>query len=113
MYTDQTTEAPSEPVDPHLKFYQSREKRARPPPPDGRTPIYDFDEWSRQHYGATFAEQQRSRQKAKYMRIVNTHYAEKKRVERASYAILVFLFILMYVLTVREDYDNPMPTVQK
>ncbi|KDR16290.1 DnaJ-like protein subfamily C member 30 [Zootermopsis nevadensis] len=41
--------------DPELRFYRSREHRSRAPPPTGKTSIYDFDEWTRMHYGKVFA----------------------------------------------------------
>lgn len=36
-------------------------KRKEKPHATGRTPIYDFDEWSRNHYGNTFDRKQRAR----------------------------------------------------
>jgi DnaJ family protein C protein 30 len=46
------------------KFYKSREKRSKAPPPAGKTPIYNFDEWTYMHYGAAFA--RREEAKARY-----------------------------------------------
>jgi DnaJ family protein C protein 30 len=46
------------------KFYKSREQRSRAPPPAGKTPIYNFDEWTHMHYGAAFA--RREQAKARY-----------------------------------------------
>ncbi|CAH0713710.1 unnamed protein product, partial [Brenthis ino] len=43
--------ADDEPTDPVLKFYKSRHTRNVVPTMDGKTPIYDFDTWSKNHYG--------------------------------------------------------------
>ncbi|XP_065172735.1 dnaJ homolog subfamily C member 30, mitochondrial-like, partial [Atheta coriaria] len=50
--------------DPSLKFYRSRDVKSRPPPPTNNIPVYDFDEWSKQHYGATFAREQELKRNA-------------------------------------------------
>lgn len=34
-----------EPDDPKLKFYKSRARRSVMPTMDGKTPIYNFDDW--------------------------------------------------------------------
>jgi len=56
---EETTRSDSE-----SKFYKSREKRSKAPPPAGKTPIYNFDEWTYMHYGAAFA--RREEAKARY-----------------------------------------------
>lgn len=56
---EETTQSDSE-----SKFYKSREKRSKAPPPAGKTPIYNFDEWTYMHYGAAFA--RREEAKARY-----------------------------------------------
>lgn len=50
--------------DSESKFYTSREQRSKAPPPAGKTPIYNFDEWTHMHYGASFA--RREEAKARY-----------------------------------------------
>lgn len=49
--------------DPQTRFYKARMKRSDAPTPTGRTPIYDFDEWSRNHYGGTFERRQEGKKK--------------------------------------------------
>lgn len=51
--------------DPQTKFYKARMNRSDAPTPTGRTPIYDFDEWSRAHYGGTFERRQQGKKKLK------------------------------------------------
>lgn len=48
--------------DGQTRFYKSRLKRDKPPTATGRTPIYNFDEWSEAHYGETFARQKKARE---------------------------------------------------
>lgn len=49
--------------DPQTRFYKARMNRSEAPTPTGRTPIYDFDEWSRAHYGGTFERKQEGKKK--------------------------------------------------
>ena len=56
---EETTQSDSE-----SHFYKSREKRSKAPPPAGKTPIYNFDEWTYMHYGRAFA--RREEAKARY-----------------------------------------------
>lgn len=99
--SDSSTHEP----DPKMGFYKSRERRTRPPPPDGRTPIYDFDEWSKQHYGATFAKDIQRKQKIIRNTRVELKYQENKRLEKMIFVILCTLCLLMYMTDLR-DYDT-------
>jgi DnaJ homolog subfamily C member 30 len=61
--SDKFRNAPrEEPVedDSTTRFYKAREHRHKPTA-TGRTPIYDFDEWTRNHYSATFNAEQVNR----------------------------------------------------
>lgn len=49
-----TVEKEPEEDDPQTRFYKKRMTRTHVPTASGRTPIYDFDEWSRNHYGKNF-----------------------------------------------------------
>ncbi|XP_055378002.1 dnaJ homolog subfamily C member 30, mitochondrial-like isoform X2 [Condylostylus longicornis] len=49
--------------DPQTKFYKAREKRAEVPHAEGKTTIYDFDEWSQAHYGSTFDRKQKAKKR--------------------------------------------------
>lgn len=51
MRPDQITDVED---DDQAKFYKAHRDRAKPPTPTGRTPIYNFDEWSKVHYAYNF-----------------------------------------------------------
>ncbi|XP_013112847.1 dnaJ homolog subfamily C member 30, mitochondrial isoform X2 [Stomoxys calcitrans] len=76
-YAEKAQEAASQEEveeDPSTKFYKSRFKKSTVADSEGRSPIYDFDEWSRQHYGTSF--QRRQTAKQKYDRSYLKFYSE-------------------------------------
>lgn len=88
--------------DPETKFYKSRFKKSQVSDEMGRTPIYDFDEWSRSHYGKSF--QRRKDAKARFER--------KQAQNRENVLILqnevtlfgfVFLAVAMYAIFYTES----------
>lgn len=70
----------------------------------GKTPIYDFDEWSRAHYGATFARDMKRKRREEMIREMNERNANDIRIEKAVFVFMFFLGILMYIT--KEDYDK-------
>ncbi|KRT83509.1 Chaperone [Oryctes borbonicus] len=92
---------PGQDDDPRTKFYRSREHRHRPM---GRTPIYDFDEWSRAHYGATFARDMERKRREHMMKENREKGDNDVKVERAIFLMIFFLGILVY--STSDDYDR-------
>lgn len=78
--------------DAESRFYRSREQRSRPPPPTGKTPIYNFDEWTHMHYGRAFA--RREAAKARYESKVGRNVIDRN----LFYSELIFLGTV-FVLT--------------
>ncbi|KAB0791758.1 hypothetical protein PPYR_03558 [Photinus pyralis] len=72
------------------KFYKSREKRSRPPS-TGRSPIYDFDEWSRQHYGVLLRKEQEFKQRVQEHKEAKEHEAESVQMSRIMLVMLLLL----------------------
>ncbi|XP_059474424.1 dnaJ homolog subfamily C member 30, mitochondrial-like [Neocloeon triangulifer] len=66
------------------KFYKSRGMTY-----SGKTPIYDFDEWSREHYGKTFA--RREKAKAQYHSRMNVNTSNTGSSQSISFMVLVAL----------------------
>nr|CAH7769605.1 unnamed protein product [Callosobruchus chinensis] len=87
-------EPAEEPMD---RFHKSRETRAKPPTPTGRTPIYDFDEWSKQHYGATFQRKQTNKEKARI-------YQMQREMEQRSAKAETVLFLLSLLFFICYEY---------
>ncbi|XP_069698980.1 dnaJ homolog subfamily C member 30, mitochondrial [Periplaneta americana] len=74
QFAQQTHDSPGDET--QSTFYKSREQRSRPPPPTGKTPIYNFDEWTQMHYGSSFA--RREAAKARYERKVRTSTSDRQ-----------------------------------
>ncbi|KAL3271462.1 hypothetical protein HHI36_021948 [Cryptolaemus montrouzieri] len=88
------------------KFYQSRQNRNKPPAPSGRTPIYDFDEWSKSHYGATLArdiERNKRREMARAKQFEDREDIKKEKVIFCVFILLVLAGILIFE---QEDFDK-------
>jgi len=93
--------------DPETKFYKSRFQKSRVADSEGRTPIYDFDEWSRNHYGKSFDRRQAAQ--AKYDRI-RVQKETNKMSGQTDMVLLSFLFfgVAVYLMFLAESsYDTP------
>uniref|UniRef100_S4PWU7 DnaJ (Hsp40) 11-like protein n=1 Tax=Pararge aegeria TaxID=116150 RepID=S4PWU7_9NEOP len=95
-----------EPTDPSLKFYKSRRVRNVVPTMDGKTPIYDFDTWSQQHYGSLLKKNQDQKEhvrKQKEKHISIAHAANQELALYSMFAIgALFVALIVYGTT---DYD--------
>lgn len=92
--------------DPQTKFYKQHMNRTKAPPPTGSTPIYDFDEWSRAHYGETFDRRRTAKKRYEQMKDVDG----RKAVRTLEISVLVMCgFVSLMVLAShydREEYDR-------
>ncbi|XP_073834219.1 dnaJ homolog subfamily C member 30, mitochondrial-like [Musca autumnalis] len=79
--------------DPETKFYKSRFTKSTVADIDGRSPIYNLDEWSRTHYANTF--QRRQNAKEKYDR---TKKQEKDGALMLQNEILLFGIMIITAL---------------
>lgn len=68
-------------------------KRSEKPHATGRTPIYDFDEWSRNHYGDTFERKQRAKKKFDE----NVFKTTNDKLDNEKY-VLIFLLAIITAL---------------
>lgn len=94
--------------DPQTRFYKARMQRSNVPNPSGRTPIYDFDEWSRSHYGANFARKQdglKKMQTQEEKRKANSSQFQAEIVMFAG-AIMVGLMIMVGIMETANDVDT-------
>jgi DnaJ-class molecular chaperone with C-terminal Zn finger domain len=97
---EETTQSDSE-----SKFYKSREQRSKAPPPAGKTPIYNFDEWTYMHYGAAFA--RREEAKARYARKVRRSIGDKHFIisELLLIGVTVILTLVSFSYIKNKSYD--------
>ncbi|XP_058821904.1 dnaJ homolog subfamily C member 30, mitochondrial [Topomyia yanbarensis] len=93
--------------DPQTRFYKKRMTRTHVPSASGATPIYNFDEWSRNHYGQNFARRQAAQQKYKAKEerdaILDAH------VIQAYVAYGVIAVALVYVLIFMQERSHDTP----
>jgi DnaJ homolog subfamily C member 30 len=91
--------------DPTTRFYKARMRKEHATA-TGRTPIYDFDEWTQSHYGKSFEQQQRLKTKTRTTETVkqaNIHSSQKEFVV----AILIFVITLSILMNEnKHDVDR-------
>ncbi|VVC99743.1 dnaJ homolog subfamily C member 30, mitochondrial [Leptidea sinapis] len=95
-----------EPTDPTLKFYKSRVSR-HVPTIDGRTPIYDFDTWSKEHYGNILKKNEQAKRAVKTKEENRKIKHDSIRQEATMFVIctITFLFLTLTVFG-KPEYDR-------
>ncbi|XP_076256303.1 dnaJ homolog subfamily C member 30, mitochondrial-like isoform X2 [Rhynchophorus ferrugineus] len=95
------------PRDPLHKFYKSRDIRNRPPPPGGKAPVYDFDEWTKVHYAEIFQRKKEMKERhAFHARMEEDIHARNS--ERTIVLVLLTLACLPLAIKKLFDYDSPL-----
>lgn len=96
-----------EPTDPTLKFYKSHQRRHITPTMDGRTSIYDFDAWSKNHYGDLFKKAQYDKDLLRKKMANRRAITQSTRQEALLYLIFALgsLFVVL-VVNGKADYDQ-------
>lgn len=75
-------------------------KRTETPNAEGRTPIFDFDEWNSQHYGAAFQRSQAARKRFTNKPIQANTEANSVKSEITILGGMAFLTAVLYLLVV-------------
>ncbi|XP_058452610.1 dnaJ homolog subfamily C member 30, mitochondrial [Malaya genurostris] len=93
--------------DAQTRFYKKRMTRTHVPTASGRTPIYDFDEWSRNHYGQNFARKQAAQKKSKEKLhredILDAHVIQSYVV----YAVITIAVLYTLIFLHERTHDSP------
>ncbi|XP_004518126.1 dnaJ homolog subfamily C member 30 [Ceratitis capitata] len=106
-YQQPTEYEPEVEDDPETKFYKSRFKKSKVSDELGRTPIYDFDEWSRSHYGKSFQRRQDSKAKFERKQSQNRQHVLTLQNELVLFGF-VFVVVAMYAIFYTESsLDTP------
>lgn len=92
--------------DPQTKFYKARMKRSDAPTPTGRTPIYDFDEWSRAHYGGTFERRQQGKKKFRDQENKRRTDADSLQKDFMLFGLVLMVVGYMVISTNMASYDT-------
>ncbi|XP_055853952.1 dnaJ homolog subfamily C member 30, mitochondrial isoform X2 [Episyrphus balteatus] len=93
--------------DAQTKFYKSRFTKSKVANPQGQNPIYDFDEWSKAHYGKSIHRKKAAQQRH------DRKEAEKKdnvvtfQKEMVIYALVIGTILVFIVGNMESSYDSP------
>jgi DnaJ homolog subfamily C member 30 len=85
--------------DPQTKFYKSRFRRTEA---TGRTPIYDFDEWSRMHYGDHFARKRAAQTRYEIRRTKEAPFM----VPKEKLIVMLGMVLVMFLVNFYTDQKN-------
>lgn len=93
--------------DPQTKFYKQHMKRSERPPIDGRTTIYNFDEWTKECITKSFARQQDFKEYQKR----EQHFVESERETKSMlggiFAIFIIIGIYVVSMSLYDDETKP------
>ncbi|XP_055541862.1 dnaJ homolog subfamily C member 30, mitochondrial [Wyeomyia smithii] len=109
QYAQSESTMASEPVedDAQTRFYKKRMTRTHVPTASGRTPIYNFDEWARNHYAHSFERKKSAEQKfkAKSERetLINAHNTHGYVVWGVVALVVGYVIIFLQ----EQSYDTP------
>lgn len=83
-------------------------KRSERPHASGRTPIYDFDEWTKQHYGQSFNRKQAA--KSEYIRVREHKIRSSDEIKKET--VIGFFIVLLFTIAFccldpRKELDTP------
>lgn len=98
---------PAEAEEYSSKFYESRRKRGEVPSASGRTPIYNFDEWSKLHYQSSRT--RRENAKIKYEELLKQRVddAESNRTQSIISFLVLFSIMILINFSLSSNYDSP------
>ncbi|KAJ6634778.1 DnaJ like subfamily C member 30, mitochondrial [Pseudolycoriella hygida] len=114
QYRDVEEETAEVPDDAQTKFYKRHMKRTEAPHASGRTPIYDFDEWNSQHYGATFKRSQSAKQRYNVKDVKDQQTIDSGKFELIFASGMFLLAIGLYSISLIHppDTDNVSKSTQ-
>lgn len=107
IFTPKKTEVTYEETDctdEHIDF-KRKELKKRKPPPTGRTQIYNFDEFYRQHYGDAIKHEAKTRRE--YKEFIKEEKTSKISTFQALIFMITFTGILMFIESELSSYDKP------
>lgn len=97
---------PEEAEEYSAKFYNSRSKRGKMPSTTGRTPIFNFDEWSKLHYESSFERRRHAKIRYEEMKRTEHEIAEEKK-SRAAMIIILFMGVGVLFQATFKSVDKP------
>lgn len=113
-YNDFRKEAEED--DPTARFYKARMHKDRATA-TGRTPIYDFDEWTKNHYSDTFRQDQRKKrfnaEKEEIRKVHLTDFRNEMSMLGALGSATVFLMVLALFAEMTRDMPQEFADKEK
>ncbi|XP_058117270.1 dnaJ homolog subfamily C member 30, mitochondrial [Anopheles ziemanni] len=99
--------------DAQTRFYKKRMNRTHAPTASGRTPIYDFDEWSRNHYGSRFEQKMKAEERFKRKAEREEIFQTRLQHEYIIFPLLFFCILYCVIAFQEASYDTPQPVTKK
>lgn len=97
--------------DDSTKFYKARLRRRNSFTDGNRSTIYNFDTWSREHYGASFDRRKAAKAKFERYQIKNRENQLMVQNEIILFSIILVICVMTYLKFMAESaYDTPKQT---
>ncbi|XP_042225540.1 dnaJ homolog subfamily C member 30, mitochondrial-like [Homarus americanus] len=102
-----TAATPAEAENYANKFHESRRKRSQVPTATGRTPVYDFDEWSKLHYASN--RERREGAKMRFEEIQRTEVRDVEQKKADSIIFIILLGVIFYLISLSRGPNIDVP----
>lgn len=97
--------------DASTKFYKARLRRRSSFTGGNASTIYNFDTWSREHYGASFERRKAAKEKFERYQIRNRENTLMVQNEIILFSVIVVICVMTYLKFLAESaYDTPKQT---
>ncbi|XP_043266523.1 dnaJ homolog subfamily C member 30, mitochondrial-like [Venturia canescens] len=97
-------------VDPKIQYYQTQAAIFKQDAKTGSTPMYDFDEWTRAHYGRTLKRNIQDKEEAERLRELRQHFESSTShnisEDRSMFLISILLFGTVVFLGMYNHSDD-------
>lgn len=109
--------AKSSRLDPKMKYYQTQAAIFKHESKSGSTPVYDFDAWTKAHYGQTLRRNIQDKKDSRRLRELRKHF-ESEPLDRGSpdqtiLLVSFFLFAALIMLSIRGPHNQNFYHVQR
>ncbi|XP_014243466.1 dnaJ homolog subfamily C member 30-like [Cimex lectularius] len=82
----------------------------RMPTASGRTVVYDYDEWTRAHYGHNFARRNAAKERYEWIHKSKAKHTEFKKIQNVVFVFVTFFILITFASQYRENLDVPIKT---
>ncbi|XP_075236164.1 dnaJ homolog subfamily C member 30, mitochondrial-like [Lycorma delicatula] len=96
-------------VSPSNSAIRQKPRKSRYVPQEGRTPLYNFEAWSRAHYGESVLRRAAAKQRYEDLKTASQENLETDRLTVVFAIVVMFMGLYALHSTMNNSVDNPLP----